>query len=168
MPAPSVELEDDLATGRLVLGGCCISDDDPVWRCLDCEAALHRGKVDRVWPQVVEAADWKTEAMPSRKTVLPLDRSFPEQDMELIRAGFLPGRTQDKWFIYWQDDVLYFHRSGTGHCIYVVRFEPRGDMSCMVEADVNRDPDQYDRADDGRDQERISELVDMFLLRSDA
>lgn len=27
---------DDLKAGRVVLGGCCISGDDPRWECLDC------------------------------------------------------------------------------------------------------------------------------------
>ena len=29
---------------------------------------------------------------------------------------------EDKWFIYWENDTLFFHRSWTGVCVYIVRF----------------------------------------------
>lgn len=35
-PAFSKELEHDLETGRIVLGGCCITGEDPEWHCNDC------------------------------------------------------------------------------------------------------------------------------------
>lgn len=28
--------------GRVVLGGCCITGDDPAWRCVVCGASIHR------------------------------------------------------------------------------------------------------------------------------
>ena len=37
--------------------------------------------------------------------------------MDQIRAGHIPEMMEDKWFIYWQDDRLFFHRSWTGYCI---------------------------------------------------
>jgi len=33
--------------------------------------------------------------------------------------GLVPEEIEDKWFIYWEDDTLFFHRSWTGNCIYV-------------------------------------------------
>ena len=33
----SDELEKKLEAGEITLGGCCISDGDPAWKCLDCE-----------------------------------------------------------------------------------------------------------------------------------
>ena len=34
---------------------------------------------------------------------------------------------EDKWFIYWKEGMLFFQRSWTGFCIYVVRFAADGD-----------------------------------------
>ena len=31
MPAFSNKLESEINAGRVILGGCCISDDDPTW-----------------------------------------------------------------------------------------------------------------------------------------
>ena len=36
MPAYSEQLESDLEEGRVVLGGCCVTGDDPEWHCNAC------------------------------------------------------------------------------------------------------------------------------------
>jgi predicted RNA-binding Zn-ribbon protein involved in translation (DUF1610 family) len=33
---PSPELIEDARRGEVELGGCCISDENPVWRCRTC------------------------------------------------------------------------------------------------------------------------------------
>lgn len=35
-PAFSSELKSDLDEEKTVVGGCCISNDDPPWECADC------------------------------------------------------------------------------------------------------------------------------------
>jgi hypothetical protein len=75
---------------------------------------------------------------------------------------------EDKWFIYWKDDTLFFHRSWTGFCIYVVSFAAEGDSFRMIAADVNRDPEQYKATNDERDAGMISYLVDVLLLHQEA
>lgn len=39
-PMFSPELESQLAAGRVVLGGCCVTDDDPRWHCTTCGTDL--------------------------------------------------------------------------------------------------------------------------------
>ena len=114
--------------------------------------------------KTAKPADWKTEALPSKKTTIHLDRTFSSQEMEHISRGLVPEQMEDKWFIYWQDDTLFFHRSWTGFCIYVVHFIPEGDRYRMVEADVNQDPAQYKEPNDERDIRMISYLVEVLLL----
>lgn len=46
LPAFSPELEADLDAGRIVLGGCCVTDDDPAWQCLDCQATIYRQRTE--------------------------------------------------------------------------------------------------------------------------
>jgi primosomal protein N' len=41
-PLFSEELEQKLEAGEIALGGCCISDDDPVWEFADCKAPIYR------------------------------------------------------------------------------------------------------------------------------
>lgn len=37
MPAYSEELMEDLDAGRVHIGGCCVTGEDPEWHCNDCE-----------------------------------------------------------------------------------------------------------------------------------
>jgi len=40
-PRMTPNLQRALAEGRIRLGGCCVSDDDPAWECADCGAPLY-------------------------------------------------------------------------------------------------------------------------------
>ena len=88
--------------------------------------------------------------------------------MQQIRAGLIPEEMEDKWFIYWQDDTLFFHRSWTGFCIYVVHFVKDGDCYRMRKAELNRNPKQYEETSDAKDVSLISYLIDVLLLHKEA
>lgn len=112
--------------------------------------------------------DWKTRPLPARRTTIALNRTFSAPEIARMRRGLVPKQMEDKWFIYWQDDALFFHRSWTGICIYIVRFAAERDGGRMVEAEVNRDPKQYKEVDDAADAAMISFLVDVLLLHRPA
>ncbi|KHD11831.2 hypothetical protein PN36_16130 [Candidatus Thiomargarita nelsonii] len=99
---------------------------------------------------------------------MSLDRTFSPEEMKRIRRGVVPEEMEDKWFIYWENERLYFHRSWTGFCIYVVRFTTEGDSCKMIEAYVNRDTEQYKETSDEIDAQMISYLVDVLLLHQQA
>ena len=47
LPAYSEQLRSDLEGGRVVLAGCCVTDDDPTWTCTACGTDLWRdGRVE--------------------------------------------------------------------------------------------------------------------------
>ena len=115
-----------------------------------------------------QPGDWNTEPLPAAVAIIPLDRRFTPEEMRRIEAGLVPEEMEDKWFIYWHDDHLYFHRSWTGFCVYVIRFERDGRSARMVEARVNRDSEQYSETSDSRDAALIDYLIDVLLLRQHA
>ncbi|WP_457598883.1 hypothetical protein [Hydrogenimonas sp.] len=111
----------------------------------------------------------KARELPSKRTTVYLDRTFSPQEMERIRRGLVSMGAEEKWFIYWRDDRLFFHHSWTGYCIYIVYFSAEGNGNYrMIKADVNRDPEQYKETGDERDAKLISVLIDAFLLRQEA
>lgn len=112
--------------------------------------------------------DWQTKELPSKRSTIPVSRTFSAHEMQRLQAGLVPEQMEDKWFIYWQDDTLFFHRSWTGFCIYVVRFATESEGYRMIEADLNRDPEQYGQKSDNRDAKMISYLIDMLLLQKHA
>ena len=106
--------------------------------------------------------------MPIQHAPLLLNRVFSGDQAALLRLGFAPREMQDKWFIYFENDVLYFHRSWTGYCIYQVFFAAEaGGALRMTRAIVNRDPQQYQETHDERDVETISQVMDAFLLQKE-
>jgi len=42
MPAYSEKLEADVTAGKVAIGGCCPSEDDPMWTCADCGVDIYR------------------------------------------------------------------------------------------------------------------------------
>lgn len=41
-PCSDKELSEQEMKGKVIIGGCCINDDSPSWRCYNCEQNLHR------------------------------------------------------------------------------------------------------------------------------
>ena len=101
---------------------------------------------------------------PEQRTRLSFDRVFTADEYELIRKGVIPQTMDDKWFIFLEDDVLYFHRSWTGFCVYQVSIKKDGAHFQVVEALASRDSSQYSSTDDDFDLQLLSYLIDEFLL----
>jgi 8-oxo-dGTP diphosphatase len=114
--------------------------------------------------KAARSKDWQTKPMPVQRTAIRLDRVYTREQMDRIRMGVIPEQMEDKWFVYWEKGGLYFHRSWTGFCIYVVHFVPEGDGHRMMDAEVNRDDTQYMETSDETDQEMIPFLIDLLLL----
>lgn len=110
------------------------------------------------------AASWKTRPMPEQQKELLVDGRYSQDEFEQIRFGFIPQSPEDKWFIYFEDGWLHFHRSQTGTCIFQLELLPDGDDYVTGRAIVNRDPSQYRVTDDEYDVELMSYLVDHLLL----
>jgi hypothetical protein len=47
MPAFSKKLEKDLENRKIILGGCCISDDSPLFHCNECAKEWRTNKADK-------------------------------------------------------------------------------------------------------------------------
>ena len=41
-PAYDEKMQKDLKDGKIVLGGCCVNHDDPVWQCAECDVQIYR------------------------------------------------------------------------------------------------------------------------------
>ena len=113
--------------------------------------------------RVATAADWDLQPMPDLHVVLELDFRLNARQSDAVRRGYIPDDMGEHWFWYFADNVLYQHRSWTGFCIDQVYFVPDGDGLRATHAKVNRNPEEYKKADDEEDVQRIEELV-MYLV----
>jgi hypothetical protein len=41
MPAYSEKLMTDVENGKIILGGCILTGDDPKWQCFDCNTEIY-------------------------------------------------------------------------------------------------------------------------------
>ena len=115
--------------------------------------------------KIAEETDWKALPMPELNTTVPLGMLYHKKQLIMMRRGVIPREMEDKWFVYWKGRDLYFHRSWTGFCLYIVHFEVENIGAKAVEAILNRDPDQYRCTDDLYDAKMIQYLIDVLLLR---
>ncbi len=97
-------------------------------------------------PKKATRSDWKIQPMPELKTRLQVEEIFTKEEYEYLTWGLIPMSMDDKWFIYLEDDWLYYHRSWTGYCVFQVRLERFEDGYSIAEAWVNYNPNQrYDK-----------------------
>ncbi|MGN9796150.1 hypothetical protein ACTMTU_34340 [Streptomyces sp. OZ13] len=81
------------------------------------------------------------------------DRVWTDEDWDRIQRGYRARDMDEKWNVFVEGDVLFMHRSWTGHGVYEASFAPvtgggRRIASAVVEADVERyrsKGDEYDR-----------------------
>lgn len=109
-------------------------------------------------------ADRKTKPkpMPDQNVALSIDRVFTEAEMESIRLGYIARSSDDKWFIYCEDDTVYMHRSWTGKCMYVAHFNKTDEGYAISKLIVNRDPTQYTNLNDNEDISTFLELLEVI------
>src|SRR5262245_18198850 len=89
---------------------------------------------------------WKLLPLPEIRAGVGLDESYTVQEFERIKRGLIPSEMEDKWFVFYEEPWLYFHRSWTGACIYGVRFRSSDAGVSTVESWVSRDSEHDDKA----------------------
>ena len=110
-------------------------------------------------------ADWKNlKEMPEEVSVFDLNKEITSTEYDQIKLGLTPGSMEDKWFIYVDNDVIHFHRSWVGSCIYQTKIEKLDDKVLLTQTVVNRNPAQYNFDSDEEDKRILSYLIDRLLL----
>jgi hypothetical protein len=118
---------------------------------------------DDSFTKIAQRGSWKT-VPPGPMTPIPYVSSFSQAQYETMRQGFVPVEMEDKWFVFWEADSLFFHRSWTGYCVYRVDFQPAADGFQVAWAAVSADVKQYRRDSDQREAEIVDFLIRRLLL----
>ncbi len=109
--------------------------------------------------------DCKTKKMPKENVIVNISKKILASEMEKVRKGLLPLEMEDKWFIFCENNYIYFHRSWTGHCIYIAEYrELSNDDFEIFKLTINRNLEQYTQDDDDYDKELFNYLFDSLLL----
>jgi hypothetical protein len=81
-----------------------------------------------------ERQHWKINPIPDTLERIPLDLTLTRLEYEQVRLGFIPEVMEDKWFVFMDNDWLYFHRSWTGRFVYSIHFARDDEQYRAVEA----------------------------------
>jgi hypothetical protein len=96
---------------------------------------------------------------------LGLTASYSPADFELIKRGSIPEEMEDKWFVFYEEPWLYFHRSWTGAGIYGVQFiADANEQASVVSSWVSRDASQFGETGTDYDRAALAFLIDVLLL----
>ena len=112
---------------------------------------------------VVKKDDWKTSEFSKPKTI-KVNFRITESQYAKIRFGLLPLQMEDKWFAYFDDGHIHFHRSWTGAKIYEAAIQKRDDYYIISELIVERNKKLYSNTDDNEDVRSFDFLVGRGLL----
>ena len=116
--------------------------------------------------QMATRDSWKSIAMPEQRGQLPFQRVFTQPEFERVSFGLIPAAMEDKWFIFYEDQSVYFHRSWTGFCVYQLQLEQADDNWEVKETWINRNNEQYksESRTDEYDMKLLAFLIDNLLL----
>lgn len=99
-------------------------------------------------PKIAKKSNWKTKPMPKMHRVITLDLSFSAEEFQALQKGIIPRQMEDKWFIYFEDNNIYCHRSWTGFCAYIGKFKEVNGQYHLYEVEVNDNSKQYEPQSD--------------------
>ncbi|HZR34637.1 MAG TPA: hypothetical protein VFA75_04630 [Nevskia sp.] len=83
------------------------------------------------------AGSWKREPF-TEGVALAYRAEFSAAQFERLREGLVPREMEDKWFVYYDEPCLYWHRSWSGKPVYRLRFAFDGGMARVVDAQISR------------------------------
>lgn len=114
--------------------------------------------------QVATRLSFRTLPRPQATQSLELSLQFSHQDYDKISHGFIPGEMEDRWFIFLEDEWLYFYRSWSGYCVYGARLTKTSTGALLNDAWVNADKDQYELSEPAEEKKFLETLISNILL----
>lgn len=102
--------------------------------------------------------------MPAERERLDVQLLFTDAEAEKMADGHIPKDMDDKWFIYFENGWLHFHRSWTGHCIYTLRLDGSPAGVRVAEAWVNWNKGEYNSPGMDTDIRMVEQLIRTRLL----
>ena len=101
---------------------------------------LGKAEAVRRWFEPAPQSAWKVTPFPDdTKTVLDYERSFSDNEYNRIILGEIPSSMEDKWFCYFENGWLYWHRSWTGIGVFEVHIEQVSNIFKVTKAFLNPD-----------------------------
>jgi 8-oxo-dGTP diphosphatase len=98
--------------------------------------------------------------MPADTSSVSCKLEFTKSHMNQIKLGIIPEEMEEKWFIYFEESQLYIHRSWSGICLYIVKFDNNTAIEIIINNDENFNPSVKEKP-----IELVNDLINNLLLR---
>jgi ADP-ribose pyrophosphatase YjhB (NUDIX family) len=109
--------------------------------------------------RVATRYSWVRQPLPPQQRTLAIDVRLDATQAARLRRGFIPKAMEQKWFAYFEDGILYQHRSWTGILIFVTPFTSDGNGLRATQTWVNQDPAQYSVTDERELRQTVEGLI---------
>lgn len=116
--------------------------------------------------EIATKARWQNHPIDNPKKI-DFSIHFNDKQFEKLKHGLIPQQMEDKWFIFYENDWLYFHRSWTGFGLYKAQLIKEEDGYSIKEFWAERNQEKYTNEDDNTDIDNISFLIARGLLGID-
>jgi len=116
--------------------------------------------------KIATKTSWQNHPIDNPKRI-DIELLFTEKQFLKLTKGLIPEEMEDKWFVYYENEWLYFYRSWTGYGIYKAKLNKETDGYSIKEFWVERNKEKYQNENDHTDIETFSFLIARGLLGID-
>ena len=95
---------------------------------------------------------------------IDIDLHFSDKEYLKLIKGLIPQQMEDKWFIYYENEWLYFHRSWTGYGMYKAKLNKEVEGYSIKEFWTERNKEKNKNEDNNSDIETFTFLIARGLL----
>ena len=110
-------------------------------------------------------SSWKAEPLTVPEPIPPPARVWTDDEMGVIRRGYVPHIMDEKWFIFMEKNRLFAHRSWTGLGVYEAAFAPTDGGYVIESAVVTGNEAEYRRKSDETESVTLDVLIVSYLLQ---
>lgn len=113
---------------------------------------------------IAKRDSWTSIPMSEQRVKFDFQNEFGPMEMEIIKVGRIPDEMDERWFVFFESNWIYFHRSWTGYCVFQVKLEPTGNEKWRVtEAWSTTDPKHYRSRDVKKNNEVLRRVFGYSL-----
>jgi hypothetical protein len=117
--------------------------------------------------EIATRETWKNIPIKNPQRIF-IELVFSEEQYMKIKNGLIPQEMEDKWFIFFENNWLYFHRSWTGFGIYKAEIKRNNEKYCINEFYVEHNKEKYACDNENEDIDNFTFLIAWGLLNVDA
>jgi hypothetical protein len=122
--------------------------------------------MDELTNEIATRETWENIPIDTSKKIF-VELNFSQEQYTKMKRGLIPHEMEDKWFIFFENNWLYFHRSWTGYGIYKAEIKENNGRYCINEFFVERNKEKYKCENDNEDIDSFTFLIAWGLLNVD-